>query len=189
MEVFPTVTNIHINIVDILITLVYSKDARVWRGGSAACGSRVALFKDTWLLQVIYEAISNVGLVFSSHSQPSISPLKSQLCIFLQAVAACCKSSAAPPSPAVSSAPSVRAASERPRPSVITPVLNIGNGEVVNEPFDGAKTAVPAAQEDSLLTILQSCEFFLKILSVVDIFHIYEPLVRSTVGSLGCGYA
>ena len=75
MEVFPTVTNIHINIVDILITLVYSKDARVWRGGSAACGSRVALFKDTWLLQVIYEAISNVGLVFSSHSQPSISPL------------------------------------------------------------------------------------------------------------------
>ena len=59
----------------------------------------------------------------------------------------------------------------------------------MNEPFDGAKTAVPAAQEDSLLTILQSCEFFLKILSVVNIFHIYEPLVRSTVGSLGCGYA
>lgn len=140
-------------------------------------------------MQVIYEAISNVGLVLSSHSQPSISPLKSQLCIFLQAVAACCKSSAAPPSPSVASAQSVRAASERPRPSVITPVLNIGNGEVVNEPFDGAKTAVPAAQEDSLLTILQSCEFFLKILSVVDIFHIYEPLVRSTVGLLCGGHA
>ena len=153
------------------------------------CGSRVVLFKGTWLLQVIYEAISNVWLFSSSHSQPSISPLKSQLGIFLQAVATCCKSSTTLSSPSIASAQGVRAASERPCPSVITPVLNIGSGEVVNEPSDGAKNAVPAAQEDSLLTILQSCEFFLKILSVVDIFHIYEPLVRSAVGVSCCGKA
>ena len=71
MQLYPSVTNIHINIVDVLIAIVYCSDQQVL----------TAFFTNTWILKMVYEAVSN----------PSISPLKSQLKIFLQAIASCCQ--------------------------------------------------------------------------------------------------
>ena len=60
MEVYPSVTNIHINIVDILISIVYSNDRAVLTGLLSPHILHIALFEETRVLQVVYEAISIV---------------------------------------------------------------------------------------------------------------------------------
>ena len=68
METFPSVTLIHINVIDILITLLYSGSTRVWRGGSRPSLSPLALFKQTWLLEIIYQAVTTVASPSCSHA-------------------------------------------------------------------------------------------------------------------------
>ena len=68
METFPSVTLIHVNVVDILITLLYSRSTRVWRGARARLSSPLALFKQTWLLEIIYQAVTTVASVPLRHA-------------------------------------------------------------------------------------------------------------------------
>ena len=68
METFPSVTLIHVNVVDILITLLYSRSTRVWRGARVRLSSPLALFKQTWLLEIIYQAVTTVGSVPLRHA-------------------------------------------------------------------------------------------------------------------------
>ena len=68
METFPSVTLIHVNVVDILITLLYSRSTRVWRGARVRLSSSLALFKQTWLLEIIYQAVTTVGSVPLRHA-------------------------------------------------------------------------------------------------------------------------
>ena len=68
METFPSVTLIHVNVVDILITLLYSRSTRVWRGARILLRSPLALFKQTWLLEIIYQAVTTVGSVPLRHA-------------------------------------------------------------------------------------------------------------------------
>ncbi|KAM7458922.1 hypothetical protein BLSTO_00319 [Blastocystis sp. subtype 1] len=152
METFPSVTLIHVNVVDILITLLYSRSTRVWR----------ALFKQTWLLEIIYQAVTT----------PALSPLKAQLMIFLQALATCLQRSAVGAHRA--SMPL------RPRPShslAVAPVVDASSAEEASEESGGSVPEPCLTRAESLLQILESCDYFMKIVSVVDVFHIYEPLV------------
>ena len=68
METFPSVTLIHVNVVDILITLLYSRSTRVWRGARVRLSSPLALFKQTWLLEIIYQAVTTVASVPLRHA-------------------------------------------------------------------------------------------------------------------------
>ena len=68
METFPSVTLVHVNVVDILITLLYSRSTRVWRGVRVLLSSPLALFKQTWLLEIIYQAVTTVGSVPLRHA-------------------------------------------------------------------------------------------------------------------------
>ena len=68
METFPSVTLIHVNVVDILITLLYSRSTRVWRGARVRLSSSLALFKQTWLLEIIYQAVTTVASVPLRHA-------------------------------------------------------------------------------------------------------------------------
>ena len=134
MEVYPSVTNIHINIVDILISIVYSNDRAVL----------TALFEETRVLQVVYEAISI----------QSLSPLKSQLNIFLQAIASCSQHN-------------------RVFSYETTPSETCSDNEA-----SVSKSGSLSIKEEScsILSILMNYAYFRKIVKIVDIFHIYEPL-------------
>ena len=68
METFPSVTLIHVNVVDILITLLYSRSTRVWRGARILLRSPLALFKQTWLLEIIYQAVTTVASFSLRHA-------------------------------------------------------------------------------------------------------------------------
>lgn len=68
MESFPSVTIIHTNIVDILITFLYSGSTRVWEGTPSPLLSLLALFKQTWILEIIYQAITTVFSRVSLHA-------------------------------------------------------------------------------------------------------------------------
>lgn len=105
--------------------------------------------------------------------------------IFLQAVATCiqCSSkrancSSPPPLPrpghSFAEAPLVETSSTE------------ESGEESGEELGNSVTEPKPSQEESLLHILESCDYFVKITSIVDIFHIYEPLAILPVGAECC---
>ena len=102
--------------------------------------------------------------------------------IFLQAIATCLKRSAV--ASHRSSLPLL------PRPShslAVAPLVEASSAEETSEESGSSVSEPFLSREESLLRILESCEYFMKIVSVVDVFHIYEPLVMLPVGAArGC---
>ena len=101
--------------------------------------------------------------------------------IFLQALATCLQRSAVGAHRA--SMPL------QPRPShslAVAPVVDASSAEEASEESGGSVPEPCLTRAESLLQILESCDYFMKIVSVVDVFHIYEPLVMLSVGA-GCG--
>lgn len=109
--------------------------------------------------------------------------------IFLQAIATCIQCSAKrancsspPPLPrpghSFAEAPLVETSS--------TEESGEESGEDSGEDSGDSVAEPKPSQEESLLHILESCDYFVKITSIVDIFHIYEPLVILPVGAECC---
>ncbi|KAK8798186.1 hypothetical protein WA588_003271 [Blastocystis sp. NMH] len=128
MLAFPSVTYILISSVDILISFIYSNDKEVW----------TLFFSQTSILSFTYRVLST----------PSLSPLKSQLCIFLQAIAAYSQCE----------------------------VKTITSAIIIPESVEDAGEQASESSSD-LLVLLESYPEFMKITQLIDIFHIFEPLI------------